>query len=134
MNKDNIINLCITTIFSIIASCIVSIVTTKIQLNKDKKKEKMENYYTRFHNIWDNIHRGKSYNFYDLKKEEQEKIIVFLIETDKYQDKKVRNLVYELKTNYLNDFENKSEENIKICNEAYRKLVETIINKYDKEI
>ena len=69
-----------------------------------------------------------------MKKEEQEKIIVFLIETDKYQDKKVRNLVYELKTNYLNDFENKSEENIKICNEAYRKLVETIINKYDKEI
>lgn len=42
--------------------------------------------------------------------------------------------MYELKTNYLNDFENKSEENIKICNEAYRKLVEIIINKYDKEI
>ena len=78
MNKDNIINLCITTIFSIIASCIVSIVTTKIQLNKDKKKEKMENYYTGFHNIWNNIHRGRAYNFYDLGKEEQEKIITII--------------------------------------------------------
>ena len=68
------------------------------------------------------------------KKKSKKKIIVFLIETDKYQNKKVRNLVYELKTNYLNDFENKSKENIKICNEAYRKLVEIIINKYDKEI
>lgn len=93
----------------------------------------MENYYTGFHNIWNNIHRGRAYNFYDLGKEEQEKIIVFLIETDKYQDKKVRDLVYELKTNYLNDFENKSEKNIKVCNESYRKLVEIIINKYDKE-
>lgn len=42
--------------------------------------------------------------------------------------------MYELKKNYLNDFENKSEKNIKVCNESYRKLVEIIINKYDKEI
>ncbi len=134
MNKDNIINLFITTIFSIVSSCIVSIITTKMQLNKNIKKEKMDNYYARFHSIWDEIHRGRAYNFSDLKKEEQERIINFFIETNKYQDKKVRNLVYELKTNNLNNFDNLSEKNIKTCNEAYNKLTELIIDKYYKKI
>lgn len=134
MNKDDIINLIITTIFSIIASCIVSIITTKIQLNKNMKREKMDNYYAKFHSIWDDIHRGCAYNFSNLKKEDQERIINFFIETDKYQDKKVRNLVYELKTNHLNDFNNQSDRNIKDCDEAYNKLTEIIIEQYHKKI
>lgn len=134
MDRDYIINLVITTVFSIISACIVAKITTRMELSKNAKREKFDNYYARFHSIWDNIHRGCAYDFSDLSEENREKIIEFFIETDRYQDKEIRDLVYELKTSSLNNFDGKSEENIKVCNTSYNKLTDIIINQYDKEI
>lgn len=134
MNIDYIINLIITTAFSIVSACIVARITTRMELSKNAKREKLDNYYARFHNIWDKIHRGCAYDFSDLSEENREKIIEFFIETDRYQDKEIRDLVYELKTSSLNNFDGQSEENIKACNTSYNKLTDIIINQYDKEI
>lgn len=134
MNIDYIINLIITTAFSIVSACIVARITTRMELRKNAKREKFDNYYARFHSIWDNIHRGCAYDFSDLSEENREKIIEFFIETDRYQDEKIRDLVYELKTSSLNNFDNQSEENIKVCNTSYNKLTDIIIDQYDKEI
>ena len=97
------------------------------------KKEIYDNYYAEFHTLWDSIHQGRAYNFSHLTYNQQESIVEFFIETDRYQTNEVRMLVYELKTNRLNNFDNQSNKNIKICDDAYNKLTEVIIDQYYKK-
>lgn len=134
MNKQEIITIIISAGISTFFSVIASIIVLKIELNKKREKEIWDNYYVRFHNIWDKIHQGCAYNFSDLDIDQQEEIIEFLIETDRYQDNKIRELVYELKTSRLNNFDSYSEVNITTCNNTYNAIVKEIINNYSKKI
>ena len=125
---NEICTIIISTFFSIIASIIVS----RIELKRNLKKEKNMEYYIRFNSLWDKIHQGRAFDFSDLKYNQQEEIISFFIETDRYQSKEIKELIYELKTGRLNNFENNSISNIDTCNKAYRILTEKIITKYNK--
>lgn len=128
MNFDTIVPDIITVIISFVGSFLISLLTIKYKLYRKGKEDKEENYYNRFRTIWDNIHRGRAYNFINLNGDEQERIIRFFIDTNKYQNEEEKMLVYELKTAHLNDFNNRNRHNIDTANEAYRRLIDLLVN------
>lgn len=123
-----------TLIVSSILSGIVSLIVSKIEINRNNKKEIFERFYKKYYVLIDSIHQGCAYNFTDLSYEQQEKIISLLIETDCYQNQKMSDMVYELKTNRLNNFDNMNEFNINKCNELYILIDENIAQEYFKII
>ena len=133
MSQNEIFIILISTGISTIFSIISSLILLKIEFSKNRKKEKFDEYYASFYTLWDTIHQGRAYDFSDLSCIQQEKIIEFFIKTNRYQDKEVRNLVYELKTSRLDNFDNCSLQNIDSCNKTYRELTTKIITEYDKK-
>lgn len=123
-----------TLIVSSILSGIVSLIVSKIEINRNNKKETFERFYKKYYVLIDSIHQGRAYNFTDLSYEQQEKIVSLLIETDCYQSQKMSDMVYELKTNRLNNFDNMNEFNINKCNELYILIDENIAEEYFKII
>lgn len=121
-----------TIILSAIFSGIVSLIVSKVELKRKSKREVFEKFYNKFYVLRDTIHQGCAYDFSDLSYENQEKIVILLMETDCYQNKEISDLVYELKTSRLNNFNNLEKNNINRCNEIYNLLSEKIINKYCK--
>lgn len=121
-----------TLILSSILSCIVSLIVSKIEINRNNKKEIFSNFYNRFYVLRDSIHQGRAFNFTDLTCKNQERIVKFLIETDYYQTEEISNMVYELKTNRLNNFDNLNKANINKCNDIYNLLSEKLMDKYYK--
>lgn len=124
----------ITMVVSAILSGIVSLVVTKIEINRNNKKEVFEKFYNRFNVLRDKIHQGCAYDFSDLSYENQEKIISVLIETNCYQTNEIAELAYELKTGRLNNFNNMDKQNIQRCNDIYNLISEKIDNEYFKYI
>lgn len=123
----------ILTIFiSAILSGIISLIVAKNEIKRNYKKEMFDNFYNKFHVLRDKIHQGCAYDFVDLSKENQEEIVSLLIETDRYQNKEISDLVYELKTGRLENFGGLDESNIKSCNDCYNMLTELIENGYEK--
>lgn len=123
-----------TLILSSILSGIVSLIVSKIEINRNNKKEIFERFYKKYYVLTDSIHQGCAYNFTDLSQEKQEEIVNLLIETDCYQNQKISDMVYELKTNRLNNFDNMNEFNINKCNELYILIDENITQRYSKFI
>ena len=121
-------------VVSAILSGIVSLVVTKIEINRNNKKEVFEKFYNRFNVLRDKIHQGCAYDFSDLSYENQEKIISVLIETNCYQTNEIAELAYELKTGRLNNFNNMDKQNIQRCNDIYNLISEKIDNEYFKYI
>ena len=121
-----------TLILSAIFSGIVSLAVDKFKAKRNNKKEIFEKFYNKFYVLRDTIHQGCAYNFSDLSYENQENIVKFLIETSCYQNQEISDLVYELKTNRLNNFNNMKKANIERCNEVYNLISDVIYNKYIK--
>lgn len=132
MEKEEIWFGIITMVLSAILSGIVSLIVSKIEIGRNNKKEVFKNFYNKFQVLRDTIHQGRAYNFTDLSYEEQEKIISLLIETSCYQKKELSDLVYELKTNRLDNFDNLAKYNIERCNEVYNLISDVIDNEYFK--
>ena len=126
MDINSLISI-ISTIISLVGSFFVSLLTTHLKMRNMEKSEKEDNYYNKFHVLWDSIHRGRAYDFIDLSDEDQERIIDFFIETYRYQSNEERRLVYELKTSHLNKFDNGSKYMIDTANRAYRQLIELLV-------
>ena len=117
---------------TILLSGVLSVIVSKYEFKKNKKEEKFKNFYNEFIVLRDLIHKGRAFDFSDLQKEDQEKIVKLLIETDCYQNKKISNYVYELKTNQLDNFNNFNKKNIEKCNEVYTVLSKEIYKEYEK--
>lgn len=123
-------------IATLLIAGIISVITSKIvvryEFNKRKHEEKFKEFYNKFYVLRDLIHHGRAYNFTDLSQEEQDSIVKFFIETNCYQNKEISDLVYELETAKLNNFDNFNKSNIDKCNNVYDILSEKIIDKYMK--
>ena len=113
---------------SLLASQIMSIV----QNNRKLKEEKYNNFYKKFYILWNKIHKGQAFDFYDLKHSEREKIVNFLIDNYNYLPKEIEMYTYELKTNRLDNFNNNDIESINTCNKCYKKIIEFMIDKEQK--
>ncbi len=119
-------------ITSFIVSTIVTIVTYKINTSLTQKREKYTSFYYPFYVLFDSIHQGKALNFSHLEKEEQEKIVRFLIEHGPYADNELQNEIYILKTSRLDDFNNNDTSNIYAADNAYNKILEIMTTKEAK--
>lgn len=130
MNDRQFTILCslITFLLSLLSSWLIKIYDN----NKSKKKQKYNEFYREFYIIWNKIHQGRAYDFTDLKKVDREKAVDFLLEHYYYASKKLQNLIYELKTNRLDNFCNNNSENKRICNQCYREIINYMIDKEQK--
>lgn len=100
--------------------------------SKTKKQQKYYEFYKNFYVIWNETHQGRAFEFTDLKKSDRQRIINFLLEHYYYASEELQMLIYELKTNQLNNFDNGNEENKKSCNECYRKIIDYMLEKEQK--
>ena len=118
----------ITFILSLISSWIIK----KYDNNKTKKQRKYNGFYRNFYILWNKIHQGRAFDFTDLKKEDREKIVDFLLEHYNYASNNLQQLIYELKTNRLDNFDNNNKDNKQRCNECYRKIIDYMIKREQK--
>lgn len=118
----------ITFILSILSSWIIKIYDN----NKSNKERKYNEFYREFYIVWNKIHQGRAYDFSDLETAEREKIVDFLLEHYYYAPKILQNLIYELKTNRLDNFDNNNKDNKQRCNECYRKIIDYMIEREKK--
>lgn len=130
MNDRQFTILCslITFLLSLLSSWLIKIYDN----NKSKKRQKYNEFYREFYIIWNKIHQGRAYDFTDLKKVDREKVVDFFLEHYYYASKKLQNLIYELKTNRLDNFCNNNSENKQICNQCYREIINYVIDKEQK--
>lgn len=117
---------------SFLLSLISSVIIRKLDYNKRLKEEKYKFFYKQFYVLWNNIHQGRAYDFSDLKKYDRENIVDFLLENYNYAPEGIQDLIYSLKTNRLDDFDNNDKQNIERCNDCYNKIIEYMINKETK--
>lgn len=122
----------ISILLSAILSWVIALRVAKAEIKRNYEKEKFDKFYNKFHVLRDMIHQGRAYDFIDLSKENQEKMVSLLIETNCYQTNEISDLVYELKTNRLESFGGLDERNITSCNTCYNMLTELIENDYEK--
>ncbi len=113
----------LTTLLEFIVSCIK---------NKSNEKKKKYNVYREFYILWDSIMRGRAFDFTDLTNKDQNKILNFLISKETYFDSKINDLIYRLKTNYLDNYENNTKINKDECNKCYRELTDILVDKENK--
>lgn len=130
MNDRQFTVLCslITFILSLLSSLLIKIYDN----SKAKKKQKYNEFYKEFYIIWNKIHQGRAYDFTDLKKADRERVVDFLLEYYYYASKKLQILIYELKTNRLDNFDNNNSKNKQICNQCYREIIGYMIDKEQK--
>ena len=65
-------------------------------------------------------------------KEVYDEIVDFLFENELYADKELRDLIYELKCNQLNNFDDNDKTNILYANKAYNQIVDIILKREEK--
>ncbi len=118
----------ITFILSLISSWIIKIYDN----NKLRKEKKYNEFYRNFYIIWNKIHQGRALDFTVLKKEDREKIVNFLLEHYNYVPNNLQHLIYELKTNRLDNFNNDNKDNKQRCNECYSKIIGYMIKREQK--
>lgn len=118
----------ITFILSLLSSWLIKIYDN----NKSKKERKYNEFYREFYVIWNKIHQGRAFEFSDLKKVDRERIVDFLLEHYYYAPKNLQNLIYELKTNRLDNFGNNNKDNKQRCNECYREIIDYMIEREQK--
>ena len=130
MNDRQFTILCslITFILSLLSSLLIKIYDN----SKAKKKQKYNEFYKEFYIIWNKIHQGRAYDFTDLKKADRKRVVDFLLEYYYYASKKLQILIYELKTNRLDNFDNNNSKNKQICNQFYREIIGYMIDKDQK--
>ena len=119
-----------------ILSILASLIIEKCNNYKLKKERKYSEFYRDFYIFWNKIHQGRAYDFVDLKMRDREKIVSFLLEHYYYAPSELQTLIYELKTNRLDNFNNNDENSKKVCNESYRKIIDYMVereNKYRKK-
>ena len=130
MNDRQFTILCsfITFVLSLLSSWLIKIHDN----NKLKKERKYNEFYREFYIVWNKIHQGRALEFSNLKKVDRERIVNFLLEHYYYAPKKLQNLIYELKTNRLDNFDNNDERNKKRFNECYREIIDYMIEREQK--
>ena len=117
------------TIFSFVLSMIGSYLLFRHQNAKTREEEAYNKFYYAFYTLWNSIHQARAFDYYDLKKEEQERISNFLNENELYADSDLRDEIYILKCCRLDNFDNNDEDNIKNANKAYREIVDIILKR-----
>lgn len=122
--KETILNIVGTAILTALLEYIVN-------LKKEQSLEKRRKYdvYREYYVLWDNIFRGRAFNFSNLSKKNQNKIINFLISKETYFDREINDLIYRLKTNYLDNFDHNSKNNIEECDKCFKKLNEILVDR-----
>ena len=73
------------------------------------------------------------FNFYDLERNQQEEIVMFLIEHSPYANENLSNEIYVLKCSRHENFYNNNDDDIKSANEAYNKILDIMITTEAKE-
>lgn len=119
-------------VFSFLLSLVGSYAIYKIQKIKTREENAYFSFYYAFFVIWNSIHQGRAFNYYDLNQDEQKKISDFLFENELYADKELRDLIYELKCNQLNNFDDNDKTNILYANKAYNQIVDIILKREEK--
>ncbi len=130
--KDFITNYYVFTILCCFITFLFSQLSNKINNKKESEKETFINFYNAFETLWDQIHQGRAFNYSDLSLKDQERIVYFFIENKRYATKEINDYIYVLKTCRLNNFNNNDPEFIKECDDAYNKLIDMMVNKFDK--
>lgn len=123
----------ICSIISFLLSFIGTIIISKMKQTKDIKRDRYFNFYYPFYVLWDNIHQGRAFNFYDLERNQQEEIVMFLIEHSPYANENLSNEIYVLKCSRHENFYNNNDGDIKSANEAYNKILDIMITTEAKE-
>lgn len=118
----------ITFFLSLLSSWLIKIYDN----SNSKKKQKYNEFYRGFFILWNKIHQGRAYDFSDLKRVDRERIIDFLLEHYYYASNKLQKLIYELKTNRLDNFDNNNRENKRICDQCYIEIIKYMIKKEQK--
>lgn len=119
-------------IISFILSLLGSLIMLKIKESKSLHREKYFNFYYPFYTLWDSIHQGRAFNFSDLTKEEQERIVNFLIEHSLYANNELSDKIYILKCSRHKDFNASDKSFIKEADNAYNNIVDIMIRKESK--
>jgi hypothetical protein len=96
------------------------------------KEKKYNEFYKEFYILWNKIHQGRAFNFINLSLTDREKIIDFLLENYNYASVELQKMIYELKTNRLNNFDSNNKINIEICNQCYNNIIEYMVEKEQK--
>lgn len=115
-------------LFSLLGSFLIY----KYQDKRNRRKDCYSNFYLSFCLLYNKIHQGRAFDFYDLTHEQQEKILDLLIENSRYADKALNDKIYILQCSRHNNFDNDDKSNIQSANQAYREIVEIISNKESK--
>lgn len=113
-------------------SLLSSYIMVKINHGRKLKEEKYNDFYKKFYILWDKIHQGRAFDFFDLEFSDRERIIDFLLENYNYAPQELQELIYELKTNRLDNYDSNNKDNIEKCNYCYRKILEYMVNKEEK--
>lgn len=130
--KNFITNYYVFTVLCCFITFLFSQLSNKISNKSESKKQNFINFYNDFEIMWDQIHQGRAFNYSDLSLDDQNRIINFFIKNKRYATKKINKYIYILKTCRLDNFNNNDFEYVKACDDAYNKLTEIMVNKFNK--
>lgn len=116
-------------VISFLLSLLASAIAYKAKDITTIKREKYFNFYYPFYTLWDSIHQARAFNFSNLNREDQEKIITFLIEHSPYADTKLNEQIYILKCSRLENFHNMDIQSIEAANQAYNQIIDIMIDR-----
>ena len=116
-------------VISFLLSLLASAIAYKAKDITTIKREKYFNFYFPFYTLWDSIHQARAFNFSDLNKEDQDRIMGFLIERSPYADTILNEQIYILKCNRHENFYNMDDEAIKEADKAYNKITDIMIDR-----
>ena len=126
-------------VFTIIASLITLSLSTLISIlsyianrHITLNHEKYMNFYKPFYALYISIHEGRALDFTHLSKNDQNRIMDFLIQNRSYVNKQIDIDVYSLMCSRQNNFNNNSKDNIKTANISYRRITDYMISKEHK--
>ena len=116
-------------VISFLLSLLASAIAYKAKDMTTIKREKYFNFYYPFYTLWDSIHQARAFNFSDLDKEDQDKIMGFLIEHSPYADAKLDEQIYILKSSRHENFYNMDNGSIQEANKAYNQIIDIMIDR-----
>lgn len=115
-------------VISFLLSLLASAIAYKAKDITTIKREKYFNFYYPFYTLWDSIHQARAFNFSDLDKEDQDRIMGFLIEHSPYADAKLDEQIYILKSSRHENFYNMDIQSIEAANQAYNQIIDIMID------
>ena len=93
MTKEQLFTL-VCCIITFVLSLLSSIILDKMNSSKKKKYEKYNYFYKEFYKLWNKIHKGRAFDFTDLKLSNRKLIIDFFIENYNYISKELQEYIY----------------------------------------